>query len=116
MKTLTIILSIFLLSTTITAQFSEEQIESLAFIRLNPCERAIWSCCQSDRPTFGQPTFCFERNGCFGLQWLGAGACSPRLINSIGVTIESTKKQIRNRATGLRSGFIPIFPANIPKK
>ena len=52
-----------------------------------------------------------------GLQWLGAGACSPRLINSIGVTIESTKKQIRNRATGLRSGFIPIFPvANVPKK
>merc|ERR1712110_950784 len=65
------------------ARFTEEQIENLAFNLLNPCERAIWSCCQSDRPDFVQPTFCFERNGCFGLQWLGQNACSPRLINSM---------------------------------
>ena len=24
------------------AQFSEKQLERLAFVRLNPCERAIW--------------------------------------------------------------------------
>merc|ERR1711997_40828 len=96
--------------------FTEAQIESLAFIRLNPCERAIWSCCQSDRPTFGTPTFCFERNGCFGLQWLGQGACSSRLINSIGITLQSTKKQIRQRSTNLGPGFIPISAVNRPKK
>merc|ERR1712154_700574 len=43
------------------ARFTEEQIENLAFNLLNPCERAIWSCCQSDRPDFAQPTFCFEQ-------------------------------------------------------
>jgi uncharacterized membrane protein AbrB (regulator of aidB expression) len=40
-----IVLLIFVaLSTvsTINAQFNEQQIESLAIIRLNPCERAIW--------------------------------------------------------------------------
>merc|ERR1711881_157297 len=96
--------------------FTEAQIESLAFIRLNPCERAIWSCCQSDRPTFGSPAFCFERNGCFGLHWLGQGACSSRLINSIGITLQSTKEQIRQRSTNLGPGFIPITTVNRPKK
>jgi len=98
------------------ARFTEEQIENLAFNLLNPCERAIWSCCQSDRPDFVQPTFCFERNGCFGLQWLGQNACSPRLINSIGVTLENTKATIRRKAPNQDGGFIRIQNRNRPKK
>ena len=74
-----------------------------------------FSCCQSDRPDFAQPTFCFERNGCFGLQWLGRNACSARLINSIGVTLESTKDQIRRKAPTQDGGFIRIHNTR-PKK
>jgi hypothetical protein len=76
----------------------------------------ISSCCQSDRPDFVQPTFCFERNGCFGLQWLGQNACSPRLINSIGVTLENTKATIRRKAPNQDGGFIRIQNRNRPKK
>merc|ERR1712110_1377897 len=97
------------------ARFTEEQIENLAFNLLNPCERAIWSCCQSDRADFAQPTFCFERNGCFGLQWLGRNACSSRLINSIGVTLETTREQIRRKAPTQDGGFIRIHNTR-PKK
>ena len=32
----------FLVMVKAMPQFSEKQVESLAFIRLNPCERAIW--------------------------------------------------------------------------
>ena len=41
MKTFEFLAFLAILS-TVKAQFTEEQIESLAFIRLNPCERAIW--------------------------------------------------------------------------
>ena len=43
MKLFISIFSCLVLSTVNSMpQFSEKQIESLAFIRLNPCERAIW--------------------------------------------------------------------------
>merc|ERR1711997_555247 len=113
--TLAIVITLMSFFSSTQARFTEEQIENLAFNLLNPCERAIWSCCQSDRPTSVQPTFCFERNGCFGLQWLGQNACSTRLINSIGVTLESTKAQIRRKAPTQDGGFIRILHTR-PKK
>ena len=75
----------------------------------------IFSCCQGEGTNFAQPTFCFERNGCFGLEGLGRKACSARLINSIGVTLESTRDQIRRKAPNQDGGFIRIHNTR-PKK
>jgi len=50
---------------------------------LSSCERAIWSCCQSDRILDSIPTNCFEGNGCMGLQWLGKDACSAENVDAV---------------------------------
>jgi len=115
--TFAIVISLVNVSFFSSAQgkFTEDQIDNLAFNLLNPCERAIWSCCQGEGTNFAQPTFCFERNGCFGLEGLGRKACSARLINSIGVTLESTRDQIRRKAPNQDGGFIRIHNTR-PKK
>ena len=50
------------------------------------------SCCQTDGrgPVIDLPTFCFEKNGCKGLQWLGAEACSDEVLNSVTQILEET--------------------------
>ena len=52
------------------------------------------SCCQTDRQTFGVPAGCFERNGCPGLHWIGARACSARMLNAIALEIQGTMRQV----------------------
>jgi len=56
---------------------------------LNNCEKAVWSCCQSDRILDFIPTSCFESNGCPGMHWLGKEACSNEILNSIGQKLNS---------------------------
>ena len=44
----------------------------------------FFSCCQTNRANYVLPVFCFEQNGCRGLQWLGPAACAPLTISSVG--------------------------------
>ena len=44
----------------------------------------FFSCCQTNRANYILPVFCFEQNGCRGLQWLGPAACAPLTISSVG--------------------------------
>jgi len=83
-----------------TAAVSNEKLTSLATGRLNSCEKAIWSCCQIDRPQIPNyiPSFCFELNGCYGLHWMGREACSPTIINAVAGQIQVYKREIQ--ATG----------------
>ena len=37
------------------------------------------------------PDFCFEQNGCNGLWWLGADACSTQLVDSVAKVLNSLK-------------------------
>ena len=50
-------------------------------------------CCQSDGRGGTQklPDFCFEQNGCNGLWWLGADACSSHLVDSVANVLKSLK-------------------------
>jgi hypothetical protein len=45
---------------------------------------SFFSCCQTNRANYILPVFCFEQNGCRGLQWLGPAACAPLTISSVG--------------------------------
>jgi len=77
------------------ATISAARLTSLATGRLNSCEKAIWSCCQHDRPqTKALPTNCFETNGCYGLQWLGQSACSDTVMNHVAEMIERFRREI----------------------
>ena len=53
----------------------------------------LFSCCQSDGRGGTQklPDFCFEQNGCNGLWWLGADACSSHLVDSVANVLKSLK-------------------------
>ena len=68
----------------------------------------LFSCCQSDGRGGTQklPDFCFEQNGCNGLWWLGADACSTQLVDSVAKVLKSLKNpeipktQLPNRTKG----------------
>merc|ERR1712029_252552 len=98
------------LSTTAQARLSNREIIDRAVGRLNDCERAIWSCCQTDRPTHRFPTRCFESNGCTGLFFMGVQqVCSNEFLTAIGAKIQHTAMEIRdldrNDVAGARSGY-----------
>merc|ERR1712080_445933 len=80
-----LLLRIFL----IKAEKVEVRGNVLSLEKLNPCERAVWSCCQSDGRGKNQklPTFCFEQNGCHGLWWLGQEACSELIVNTVAAVL-----------------------------
>eukprot|EP00093_Oithona_nana_P013924 13924.XXX_453500_453911_1 [CDS] Oithona nana genome sequencing. len=61
--------------------------QAVRFEDLTPCEKAIWSCCQTDVGRFNeiQPlTECFEMNGCHGLHWTPNHGCLEETIMNIG--------------------------------
>jgi len=82
-----------LLSTAISTQARPSDLSVL-----NDCERAVWSCCQSDRKLDFIPTNCFESNRCPGMHWLGKEACSNEIMNSIGQKLisKSAPQQVRD--------------------
>merc|ERR1711962_543882 len=93
------------------ASLSSREIIDQAVGRLTNCERAIWSCCQTDRPNVRFPTRCFEGNGCPELWIMGARVCSNDFLAAISGKIQHTAMEIRdldrNDVYGSRSGFAP---------
>jgi len=90
--------------------FSDAELTSLATGKLNSCEKAIWSCCQHDRPqTQKIPENCFEINGCYGLHWLGQEACSQNLLNAVGRQIETYKKEIEEKGKSVHRNRIRYY-------
>jgi len=99
------------------ARLSRRQVLDQALNELTDCERAVWSCCQSDRQTniSASPSTvnCFEEHNCPGLQWVFPegedgefGACAHSFVISIGNTIVTNVQRIteeQDRGTvGLR--------------
>ena len=50
----------------------------------------LFSCCQTNRANYVLPVFCFEQNGCRGLQWLVPVACAPLTKSSVGQKLGKT--------------------------
>lgn len=71
-----------------------------------PCSLLHRSCCQSDRVTFGLPTTCFERHGCYGLHWIGARACSPALVEAVAAQIRQELGQEAARPRFGQAGVV----------
>nr|XP_040565589.1 uncharacterized protein LOC121115503 [Lepeophtheirus salmonis] len=77
----------------------------MAMSMLDPCEKAIWSCCQSTNSRSFVPVRCFELNGCYGLHWMGRKACSSGLMNAVSTHIVSLTTQIMDNDRAL-SNFL----------
>jgi len=77
---------------------------------LTPCERAVWSCCQTNRANYVLPVFCFEQNGCRGLQWLGPAACAPLTISSVGQKLMQLSQLPKWCKSNARFLFLHHFP------
>merc|ERR1712018_437617 len=81
----------------VSARASSTKSEHLskALTMLQPCERAIWSCCQVDRPqVYNLKSNCFELNGCYGLWWLGEKRCSKEFIDGVAGRIQDLRNDI----------------------
>merc|ERR1712150_142279 len=82
--------------------FKGTQVEA-NFFSLNPCELAIWSCCQSDRQLVFFPQFCFDRHGCPGYYLFARNPCNPKVVKAVGKKIMPIQNQISsNRLNSLK--------------
>ena len=51
-----------------------------------------FSCCSSNPESTVNPVFCFEKNGCMGLQWNKRNkVCSAELLATVGMKILKMK-------------------------
>ncbi|CAB4054138.1 unnamed protein product [Lepeophtheirus salmonis] len=71
----------------------------MAMSMLDPCEKAIWSCCQSTNSRSFVPVRCFELNGCYGLHWMGRKACSSGLMNAIKLMLKNNYSYTNSTST-----------------
>ncbi len=58
------------------------------------------------------PSDCFAANGCYGLHWIGHRACSPNMVNAVGLQIQSGMSEALAGGVQSRFGFGggPFFP------
>ncbi|TRY63522.1 hypothetical protein TCAL_04890 [Tigriopus californicus] len=75
---------------------SQQDLLQMAMRTMDPCEIAIWNCCQSSGATATLPENCFAQNGCPGLFWHGSKVCSARMLNRIARRLQNNMVSIAN--------------------